>query len=67
MSDQPIDQPFDIDAWQRDVILGNVEKDPYYAPYCMRCKGLVRMRIVERHYWKCHCGAQCDYRVKQAP
>ena len=53
---------FDHDAWQREVILRNVEKDPYYAPYCMPCKGLVRMRIVARHYWRCHCGAQCDYR-----
>ena len=53
---------FDHDAWQHEVILRNVEKDPYYAPYCMRCKGLVRMRIVERHYWNCRCGAQCDYR-----
>lgn len=53
---------FDVGAWQRDVILRNVEEDPYYAPYCLRCTGLVRMRIVERHYWRCHCGAQCDYR-----
>lgn len=53
---------FDQNAWQREVILRNVEKDPYYAPYCMRCPGLVRMRVVERHYWRCRCGSQCDYR-----
>ena len=53
---------FDQEAWQREVILRNVENDPYYAPYCMRCTGLVRMRIVDRHYWRCYCGAQCDYR-----
>jgi hypothetical protein len=53
---------FDLEAWQREVILCNADKDPYYAPYCMRCTGLVRMRIVERHYWRCYCGAQCDYR-----
>jgi hypothetical protein len=50
------------DDLQRRIILANVEKDPYYAPYCMRCKGLVRMRIVERHYWSCACGAQYDLR-----
>jgi hypothetical protein len=52
----------DLDTWQRDAILSNVVKDPHYAPYCMRCPGLVRMYIVARHYWRCHCGAQCDYR-----
>ena len=59
--------PFDVDAWQKDVILSNVAKDPTYAPYCGRCPGLVRMRTVERHYWNCHCGAQCDYREKGSP
>lgn len=53
---------FDAEAWQRDLILDNVEKNPHYAPYCLRCSGLVRMEIVERHYWRCRCGAQCDYR-----
>lgn len=52
----------DIDAWQRAVILRNVEKDPHYAPYCMRCTGLVRMARIARHYWRCRCGAPCDYR-----
>lgn len=56
------DANFDIAAWQREVILRNVEEDPSYAPYCMRCPGLVRMRVVERHYWRCRCGAQADYR-----
>jgi len=54
---------FDHEAWQRDVIPRNVEKNPHYAPYCKRCPGLVRMRVVERH---CHCGAQCDYRTEGA-
>ena len=57
---------FDPAAWQRDLILCNAEEDPNYAPYCMRCTGLVRMRIVDRHYWWCHCGAQCDYRPPEA-
>jgi hypothetical protein len=52
----------DMSVWQREIILRNVEKDPYYAPYCMRCRGLVRMRLFERHYWQCACGASCDYR-----
>lgn len=56
------EQAFDMSAWQRDVILRNVEKDPSYVPYCMRCPGLVRMRVVARHYWQCFCGAVCDYR-----
>jgi hypothetical protein len=33
------DSASDMSAWQREVILHNVEKDPYYAPYCMRCRG----------------------------
>lgn len=57
----------DINAWQRDIILRNVEKDPYYAPYCMRCPGLVRMSAIEEYYWRCCCCccAQCDYRGLQ--
>lgn len=58
------DLSLDVEAWQRDLILDNVEKNPYYAPYCTRCSGLVRMKVVERHYWRCHCGAQCDYRPR---
>ena len=57
---------FDVDQWQRQVILDNVAKDPYYAPYCMRCRGLVRMERVTLHYWNCRCGAQCDYRKASA-
>lgn len=53
---------FDHDAWQREVIFRNVENDPNYAPYCMRCPGLTRMRKIEPHYWRCGCGAECDYR-----
>ena len=58
---------FDVDAWQREVILGNEKTDPHYAPYCMRCPGLVRMRKIELHYWRCGCGAQCDYRPASLP
>ena len=57
----PVKRPW-WSVWQREVILRNVEKDPYYVPYCMRCRGLIRMRIVERNCWRCACGAPCDYR-----
>lgn len=56
------DRTLGMSAWQREVILRNVANDPYYAPYCMRCMGLIRMRTVEQHYWRCACGAECDYR-----
>jgi len=59
---QRADARLDVEAWQREVILHNVAKDACYAPYCMRCRGLVRMQRVEQHYWKCHCGTLCDYR-----
>jgi hypothetical protein len=55
--------PLDMAAWQRNVILRNVTRDPHYAPYCMRCQGLVRMCVIARHYWQCTCGAVCDYRA----
>lgn len=55
---------FDHDAWQREVILRNEARGEGYAPYCMRCPGLVRMAVVEDHYWRCRCGAQCDYRTE---
>lgn len=39
------------------------EGDPTYRPYCMRCRGLVRMTIVAPFYWRCACGGECDCRV----
>jgi hypothetical protein len=62
-----VSDPFDAEALQREIILRNEKERPGYAPYCMRCRGLVRMRVVELHYWRCHCGAQCDYRTPIAP
>jgi hypothetical protein len=56
----------DVETWQEDVILSNTEKDPFYAPYCMRCSGLVRMQLVGRRYWRCRCGAECDYRTERS-
>ncbi len=57
---------FDTEAWQREVILRNVATDPSYAPYCMSCPGLTRMKKVEHLFWRCRCGAQCDYRTPAA-
>lgn len=54
---------FDDRAWQREIILRNVAKDPSYAPYCVPCPGLVRMKKVEHLYWRCHCGAEHDERT----
>jgi hypothetical protein len=64
MKSDPMLVPEAIAIWQRNVILCNEEKDPSYAPYCMRCPGLVRMRKISLHYWRCTCGAQCDYRAE---
>lgn len=44
------------------IIIQNAQRDPEYAPYCMRCPGLVRMRKVEPFRWACGCGAQHDVR-----
>lgn len=44
------------------IIRWNAERDPHYAPYCMRCPRLVRMQKVESMYWRCACGAEHDER-----
>ncbi len=35
----------------------NMRADPRYAPYCMRCKGAVRMTRVSEREARCRCGA----------
>jgi len=52
-----------VAAAMKSVIRENAERDPYYAPYCMRCKGLVRMEIVAPYLWRCRCGARHDART----
>ena len=49
----------------KSVVRTNAEKDPSYCPYCLRCRGLVRMLHVPhtRFYWRCGCGAECDARL----
>lgn len=44
------------------VIVLNHLADPTYAPYCMRCKGLHRMKVVEPFLWEHSCGAIHDER-----
>lgn len=46
-----------------DQVRINAEKDPTYAPYCLRCRTMERMKIVEPFLWSCACGAICDERV----
>lgn len=45
-----------------EIILNNVKKNPNYRPYCLRCTGLNRMTKVSELFWKCFCGAICDFR-----
>lgn len=46
----------------KSQVLLNAEKDPSYAPYCLRCPGLVRMVKIEPFFWRCKCGAMHDER-----
>lgn len=45
------------------VIIRNATTDPMYRPWCKDCRGLVRMQIVERFFWRCPCGAEHDERA----
>lgn len=45
-----------------DQVVINGLKDSTYCPYCMRCPRLARMRKIAHLYWRCECGADCDYR-----
>ncbi len=46
------------------TIVENVKKDKNYAPYCLRCTTMDRMKKVEELYWKClHCPGVCDLRI----
>lgn len=44
------------------IVRQNAEKDPNYCPYCMNCKGNVRMRQKADFLWSCKCGAVHDER-----
>lgn len=46
-----------------DLVRENAEKNPDYAPYCLRCTTFARMQKVEAFYWRCaSCGAEHDSR-----
>lgn len=60
MSDVP--EKIDIQRARDFVIVMNHQKDPNYAPYCMRCIGLHRMTVAAPYYWTHHCGAVHDER-----
>ncbi len=45
------------------IVYHNAAANPNYCPYCLRCRDLVRMKIIERFYWRCACGAECDLRA----
>ena len=45
------------------VIVLNYLLDCTYAPYCMRCSGLKRMKVTEPFRWECDgCGGVHDER-----
>lgn len=56
------DQKVDVSKAHDFVIVSNHQRDPYYAPYCMRCRSLRRMKVIEPFLWKCVCGAAHDER-----
>lgn len=49
------------------IIRQNAEKDLRYCPYCMNCKGNVRMQQWDDFLWKCKCGAVHDERTNYVP
>lgn len=53
----------DITKAKDRIVVRNHMQDPRYAPYCLRCKGLVRMFIVAPFYWRHICGAEHDERA----
>jgi hypothetical protein len=41
----------------------NAERDPSYCPYCLHCRSMARMQLVEPFHWRCTaCGAEHDER-----
>lgn len=42
----------------------NAEQDPTYSPYCLRCRSMERLQIVEPFFWRCEfCNAEHDERI----
>ena len=48
-----------------DIVRRNMVRDSKYAPYCMRCSGVVRMVRVTLTLARCACGAEHD--ISTAP
>lgn len=47
------------------IVRQNTEKDPNYAPYCLRCSTMKRMTKVKPFLWRCgQCGAIHDERTE---
>lgn len=44
------------------TVVTNYRNNPAYTPYCLRCSGLHRMRLVEPLLWTHDCGAVHDER-----
>lgn len=58
----PKEKKVDMSKAHSFVIVDNHRKDPTYAPYCGRCSGLHRMKVIEPFLWKHGCGAVHDER-----
>lgn len=51
-----------IDKAHSPIIVSNYLRDATYCPYCGRCPGLDRMKLVEPFLWEHFCGAIHDER-----
>jgi hypothetical protein len=51
-----------IDKAYDPIIVSNYLRDRTYTPYCMRCPGFDRMRLVKPFLWEHTCGAIHDER-----
>ncbi len=48
----------------KSIVRQNAEKDPKYAPYCLKCTRMGRMYKIEPFLWQCPCGAVHDERME---
>lgn len=56
------DQKIDLSKAHSFVIASNYAESPSYRPFCERCTGLHRMKLVEPFLWTHWCGAVHDER-----
>jgi len=57
--DQIVVEPAKAKNW---LVVSNAIRNPQYVPYCLRCDGLHRMRLIEPFLWRHDCGAEHDER-----